>query len=166
MSDTVTEDKKLSELRTDVKTIVDSIDGKIKIAKDGALTVEDNLFESTLPEGLTMDQITAGRNHTANFVSAGQYVFGRKAVDALAKNKELTEIEGSLSLGGKDSVKYNVERKHTYMNRMGANKDNPVEVVKHGICVATVDTVVGKGGQLKLARQHVGQYAAELLGGK
>lgn len=160
-----TTEKTLADLKPAVTELAEKMTKQISVKKSGDVEIAENLFESTLPEGMTMDTVTAVRQHTANFIAAGQYTFGRAAVDAMSKNKDLNEVSASVSLGCKDTVEYSVERSHTYMDRMGANKDNPREIVKHGVCTATITMqgTAGSSGQLGLARKHVGAYAAQLL---
>lgn len=156
-----TAEKKLAAIKPEVAELSERLSKHISVAKDGTTTVGENLFDSHLPDGLTPDVVNNVRNYTANFIAAGQHSFGMAAVDAMKENKKLNEVTTSIGLGGKDQVDLTVTRSKTYVDRMGDNKDNPREIVKHGVCVATV-TQAGHSnstGQLGLVRKHIGQYA-------
>lgn len=163
---TVSAEKKQASFKPEVQELADKIAKGISIKKTGESTIEENLYESHLPEGLTMETVSNVRRYTSNFIAAGQHAFGVAAVDAMKKNDDLFKLSDTVSLGDKDSVTYTVERNRTFMVHVGANKDNPKPVLKHGICAATVVMAgtSGSAGQLKIARTHVGAYAAKLLG--
>lgn len=161
-----TAEKKLADIKPEVVELSNRLSKHIAVAKDGTTTVGENLFESHLPESLTPEVVAEVRNYTSNFIAAGQHSFGMAAVGALNDNKKLNEVSTTIGLGGKDTLELSVARSKTYVDRMGENKDNPREIVKYGVCVATV-TQAGHSnstGQLGLVRKHIGQHAAELLG--
>lgn len=163
---TVNAEKKQASFKPEVQELADKIAKGITIKKTGESAIEENLYEAHLPEGMTMETVRDVRAYTSNFIAAGQHAFGVAAVDAMKKNDDLQKVTDTLGLGEKDTVTYTVERNRTFMDHMGANKDNPKPILKHGVCSATVTMAgtAGSVGQLKIARTHVGAYAAKLLG--
>lgn len=161
-----TQEKKLAAIKPEILDLSDRLSKQLEVAKDGTTKVGENLFESNLPEGLTAETVASVRQYTNDFIAAGQHSFGMAAVKVMADNKKLEKASATIGLGGKDQLDLTVNRHQTFLNRMGENKDNPVEVHKYGVCVATV-THAGqdnKTGQLGLVRKHIGAHAQELLG--
>ncbi len=128
----------------------------LSIDKDtGAGTATADLYNTTLPEGLTKDIVKAVSEHNTNFVAAGAHAFGMMAVDAMAKNKKLENASVTIPMGHRDSVTHNLARSKTFINQMSENKD---EVTHYGKMTSTLEVRAGKnGGQLKAARALVAE---------
>ena len=135
--------------------------GIIVDPKTGVTLEKDDLYESNLPQGLTIDTIKQVSDYNTSFIAAGTYAFGKLAVEAMAGNKELSTITAELKMGIKDSLSLNIERKKEFVNRLG----DGATVEKYGAITASYDVRSGKGssGQLKAARNVIGELAEASL---
>ena len=131
--------------------------------RNGAITAEDNTFEKTLPEDLTMDIVNKVSDHNTTFVSAGIHAMGRMAIDAMSQHKNLDSASGTINMGGKDTLAATIDRSRTYANRL---QEGATDVVKYGVTDVDYTVVAGKNaGQLKKVRQAIGEYAHDHLKG-
>lgn len=118
----------------------------------------DGVYEANLPEGLTMPIVTQVSEYNTDFVAASAYAFGQVAVKAMAADKTLDQLTGTIPMAGKDAVHHTIHREKTYANALGGGDP----IVKQGVMVTTLETRAGKnGGQLKAARNEIGSLAAE-----
>lgn len=121
---------------------------------------EDGLYETTLPEHLTMETIKAVSDHNTTFIAAGAYAFGKLAIDAMKDNKDLPSANLEVKMGGRDTVSYNVDRSKEFSNHLG----DGVATIKHAVVTTSYDVRAGKnGGQLKAARQAIGEMGMNAL---
>jgi hypothetical protein len=128
--------------------------------KEGTITAGADIFQSTLPEDLSMETVQKVREHNTTFVAAGAHSFGTASIDLLAGNKKLDRITTEISLGGKDNVTYSMDRSKTTVDHLHGKG----EVVKFGVLTTTLETVAGKNaGQLKAVRTEMGTIAMERL---
>jgi hypothetical protein len=83
-------------------------------AKTGATTVEEGLFEKSLPEGMTADQVSKVHEHEAVFAQAAVHALGTKACDVIKKHKELETVTAEFPMSGKDHLNVSVKREQTF----------------------------------------------------
>lgn len=145
--------------------IAAQIKGNLSIEKGtNIISEKEGTFYSTLPENLTEELVTAVDEHRTIYTAAGTLAAGEIAVEAMKKDAKLTEVKGSLSLGGTTSMNVIVSRSAEYPNP----KDHSGEkIVKFGATRTEYDFngAHGKSGQLKAARAQISELAAQQLKG-
>ena len=131
--------------------------------RNGAITAEENTFEKTLPEDLTMDIVNKVSDHNTTFVAAGVHAMGQMAIESMGQHKNLDSASGTIKMGGKDTLEVGIDRSRTYANRL---QEGATDVVKYGVTDIDYTVVAGKNaGQLKKVKQAIGEYAHEHLKG-
>ena len=154
------------------KTVTQPKESIVALAKriaDG-LTLDTNtgigseskeLYKELLPEELTMEQVKAVSEYNTDFIAAGAYAFGQMAVNAMSKNKDLTEASVDVNMGHRDVLKLSVDREKSYRNPLGGEGATST---KYGVVTAAYEVKSGKnGGQLKTARNAINAMALDLL---
>lgn len=131
--------------------------------KTGILSETESAFEKTLPEGLTAEVVAQVDQARTTFVAASTVAAGKLAVDAMASNKELTEVNGSLALGGTSSLDLSFKRSQE-VTKVGTDD----KITKYGTSAVGYNFEGGRGsvGQLKAARAAVADYGLEKLASK
>lgn len=86
-----------TELKPEVLAIADELRKSAKL-EEGKVTFDKEVFEKTLPEGLTNKLVRQAEHHKQNFGLAQSLVTGELAIPAMAKNKELKEVVASTAL--------------------------------------------------------------------
>jgi hypothetical protein len=146
------------------KDLADKLGDQIKTAAKSSENIDNSLWTAHLPEGVTAEVDEKLRDHRITFQNATALAFGRAMTDIVADSKGTVE-KGTISIGmgGRDAVEHQYSAKETFVNRM--DKDNPVEVTKHGHMVTklTIAGTSGSSGQLGAVRKTIGQQAAERL---
>lgn len=160
----MTEAKK-PELHADVAALSTKITAGITMdSKAGTASANADLYKDNLPADLTMEAVKAVSDYNTTFVAAGAHAFGKLAVDAMKSNKKLDKVAVDIPMGVKDKVSYTVERSKEVSNPF--DKDAK-PTTKYGDIKTTYEVKAGKnGGQLKTARQLIGEYAAAAIGAK
>lgn len=131
--------------------------------KTGHGEAADGLYESNLPEGLTVEAVKAVSDYNTTFVAAGTHAFGTLAVEAMKGSKSLTEATVQIKMFGKDTLGVSVQRSKDYNNSL-AKEGEPKTITKHGVITTTYDVVAGNNrGQLKAARNEIAALASEFL---
>lgn len=152
-------------LKDDVLALATKLEKGMTVEKKtGAGSTGDaDLYHDNLPESLTPEVVKAVGDYNANFIAAGAYAFGKLAVDAMKGNKSLEQASIEVKMGGRDTVAYTVDRHTSHANHLGGGE--PVE--KYGVVTAKYSARAGKGsaGQLKVARNLIGELAMEKLKG-
>jgi hypothetical protein len=116
MTEKANEAGKISE---GVLDLAAKLKGKIKVESDtGVGNAEDNLYKDLLPEGLTLKVVEQVKRHDRDFIAAGAQVFGDLAVEAMVKNKKLTEASVHIPMTKMDSVNYHMDRHRQYQNHL------------------------------------------------
>lgn len=149
-------------LKDEVLELAKKIEKSIEIdKKSGVATTKGDVYNENLPEGITPEIVKDVSNFNTKFIAAGAYAFGKVAVDAMAHNKSLETSTLEISMGNRDSIGYNVDRKREYTNHLSGNGEKQVKL---GVVTASFDVRAGKnGGQLKAARTLIGELASEKL---
>ena len=162
MTEKANEAGKISE---GVLDLTAKLKGKIKVESDtGVGNAEDNLYKDLLPEGLTLKVVEQVKRHDRDFIAAGAQVFGDLAVEAMVKNKKLTEASVHIPMTKMDSVNYHLDRHRQYQNHLTGD-GTPVD--KYGILTTTYEIKGGKNaGDLKKVRTELQEHAAKKLAGK
>lgn len=146
----------------EVKGLSGVIKTSMKVNKDGTTEVQDDIWEKTLPEGLTKKQVAAVKNHEANFIAAGALALGELAVDAMKKHSGLDEVKATVKMHGRDSASFQVNRSRSFRNPQNPDAD---PVVKFGTIATSFKNHAGRNaGELKKVMEEIGELAGKTLG--
>ena len=123
-----------------------------------------HIFESTLPENMTVETVKAVNNHVSNFVAASAKAFGELSIEAMAGNKDLNETSIEIKTVDKDHVGHTVRRKAVYENRIRPTEGSDNTFTVYGAMSTEYKTRAGKNtGSLKAVRTHITELAMEKL---
>lgn len=152
-------------IHEEVVKLASDIKAKIKIDQEtGVGEAEEGLYEKTLPEDLNIKVVKKVKRHDRNFIAAGAKVFGELAVEAMAKNKKLTEANIEIPMSTYDSVSYHVDRHREYTNHLAGDGS---KLDKYGVLTTTYTAKGGKNsGDLKKVRVSLQELAKKKLAGK
>ncbi len=152
----------MSGINENVSDLAAKIKKSIKVDnKTGVSEVQDDVWESTLPEGLTKEQIKAVKNHETNFVAATTMAVGDLALAAMKKNHELDEVSASVGMYGYDKVQVNVMRQDEYPNLRNPDAG---PIVKLGATRTKFSVHGGKNaGELKKVFAYITEEAQKAL---
>ena len=116
---------------------------------NGVISFEEDYFESTLPEGMTMAMVKGVQKHSAALMAATTVAVGTQAAEAFEGDPDLSEVTASYKVGG--------DRVQVVMTR-------PTEENKGIAPVRNIVDVYGAGdrGELKKARKFVGDLFSNL----
>lgn len=99
-----------------------------ELAEGGALPYTEEAFKKTLPEDLSYETVLRVQDHlqaaTVGFTDAA----GRKGIDSLAKNKDLSSIVATANFG-RDVVTVDVQRTATFRNPKTGEQTSKVGAV-------------------------------------
>lgn len=96
------------------------------------------IYEKTLPDGITIDVVDQIQNHNADFVAAGVLSFHNIAMRQMTEDKECTEMSGKIKMGYKSNVQIDIEREHPWKDHLHGGEDKvsygatTVKLVTHG----------------------------------
>lgn len=128
--------------------------------KTGLLTQTEGSFENLLPEGLTIEHVTSVDTHRSNYAAAGARAVGMLGAETLRDHPSLSEVKGTLSLGGTTNINLVVNRstEHNNMAKPGE------KITKYGSMTVDYEFSGAKNsGQLKAARREVQDIATAYL---
>lgn len=142
----------------DLSTKMNEFVGKVE---NSTVKTNDDMYEKLLPEGVTMKEVKTISDYNTDFIAAATHNISQKAIEAMASDKSITEVSGSVKMGVNDSLNVGVDRQKTYTNHLQGG----AETVKYGVVTAAYETrgSKGSGGQLKAVRAHINAIAAEQL---
>ena len=154
---------KLPAINEKTVALADKLQSDIETAVSSKGNIDNSLYESNLPEGITKEVDNAVREYRQQFHHATGLAYGRAMVAAAAKDKKIEEGTISIGMGGKDVIEHHFKRREEFTNRM--DKDNPQTVVKYGHMTTklTIAGTSGSSGQLAAVRKTIGALAAEKL---
>lgn len=135
----------------EVEAIADVVQKGLTYDKAGKkFTPADKLFESTLPEGLTIDSVMAGYDAVTNFVAGSKLGFGLASIEAMKSDKKLDTTTVEISLGGKNFVTHSAKRSATYPGISKPGEEPKPPVTKYSPISTTVTMEAGRNvGDMK-----------------
>jgi len=135
----------------------------ITIAKDHTVSVNDDLYTSTLPEGLTKAIVEQVSDHNAVFIAASGDAFGKLATQAMVKDKSLAELTVVIPTVRKDHVDQTFTRTVVSTNAF-AKTEAEKQVTKHGVLSTSYSIRAGKNkGDLQAVRAQLSEAAGKLF---
>jgi len=144
------------KLKQDIVDLSKLIAGEIKINKDGIVEVPEDLFEKTLPENISLNQVRDVQRHCGNVLAASLHALSEPAIDAFKKDKKLESVSMSYKVG--DDVQSHVIERSRMTGAPGGEK-----TARFGYSVSKHDVRASGSnrGELKKVRQLISNMASE-----
>jgi hypothetical protein len=166
MSTTATKDKTetaIPGVKQDIINIAAAIKKDMTLdAKTGVITVNKDLYERLLPEGLTKDTIELVQQHNTEFAAAAGLAIGEVAIPAMKKHKELERVSVSIPTVQKDAFNLNFDRSRQVPDR---NAEGGGTKTKFGSLGVEFQMYGAKSrGQLGKVKEHLSSLALDALG--
>lgn len=157
----------MSEVKQAILDLAATIKPMFTLAENGVVVASDDLYEKTLPEGVTVDQIKAIQQHNTALVAATAMAVGELSVDAFKADKDLQRVSAEFSAVG-DKISATVTRSREYpaggIPKEGEVRDPNAKITKYGVIDAGYEVVSnGNKGELKKVRAHIAALAASVL---
>lgn len=123
--------------------------------KTGETTVQPDIYDQGLPEGVTPDVIKKISDYDTNFVAAGQHAVGNAAIKAIGENPELNKVSADIPMGYKNNLHVSFTGKVD-----GPEGKEPT----YGVMEAILTVRAGNNGaQSKIVRSMLGELAQAAL---
>lgn len=123
------------------------------------IDVDDKLFESTLPEGLSLKHVKEVQSHIRNVATALMQIAGEESIDVFKKNNDVNTVALSVNAGHQ---KINAVSKRTHVTR---NPSTGEETTHHGFVSVHAPLSV-PAGSITYVRSKVGAAFAKAGLGK
>lgn len=158
---TEVKEHKKTEIKAEILAMSDIIHKSLTVnKKEGSVTAADDIYEKTLPEGLTMDTVNAVGDHLKTFVPAAAHAFGKSAFEAMKAHKGTERVLTDIHLGKNDKLSLASDRKSVTHPPGDATK----EIVTYNRVTVSLDLRAGKSGsQLKAVRSEMNELAMAAL---
>lgn len=129
---------------------------------DGKATISKEAYVSTLPEGITKEQVETIQKHNGVFYPAVTHAFGEKAIVAMKKDKALDQLTLETPLTGHDHFDITFSRTKTFPNPATPGES----VVKYGVVNAQLVTQAARAnrGDMNTIRDILAEKALAALG--
>lgn len=152
----------LPAIKEEIIDLANALKKEFEIGEGGVITVPKDLYEKTLPEGLTLADVKKVQEHNTALVAASALAVGEVGNAHFKKHKK----DDRLSLefkAGVDSISIDYQRSKEYPNFK--DPEGP-KIQKYGILTAGYESQAGVGsrGQLSRVKKNLAAKAAELLG--
>ncbi len=123
----------------------------------GQGSATEDAYKKGLPENVTYQQTEDVRNYNVNFRLASMEIVGDKVLEIMRGNKSLDVATVHVPMGGKDSIKFTVDRER----KMHNPQDASTPIVKQGYITATLETSLdAKDASFKAIRTEIGDAFA------
>ena len=121
----------------------------------GVVNSQEDIFEKTLPQDLTMAVVNQVANHNTTFVAAATHAFGTMAMNTMKDNSKLDTVIGSFDMGGDDQLSM-IYARSKEMHVPGKDE----KITKYGVTNIAYEVKAGKnGGELKKVRAELNELA-------
>jgi hypothetical protein len=145
----------LDKVNNEVKAISTGF-GKMVFDDAGVAIIAKDLFEKTLPEGLTMESVKAVQDHILNFSDGGTLALGEAGIEHLKAHPDLAFVTMKVKLG-RDQLSGSFTRTANYRN-----VSTGAPIVKFG--VSDTKLVIGKNSKRKDHRLVTDYLADKAVG--
>lgn len=152
MSDKIT-------LKPETETLTKLIQDGLKIDKSGAVTVEENLYAKTLPEGVTIEQVAKIDEHNTLFAAAALNALGNAALPVMKKNANIEQVAAFIPTAGKSGFDAKFVRDTESRNP----KTNEITKGHGGASIKFDFYGTGSRGELKKVKSMLADKAAAAL---
>ncbi len=157
-----------TEIKPAVRVLADQFKAGIKIPKierdntEVELQFADDAWHNTLPEGMTVGQVSAVHNHHTNTMAAGKLAVGEVGIEVMSKHKAVERVTGTLKLADKDTMSFGVNRQNE-----GRNPRDGSVTTSYGRASASFDLYgAANRGENKKVSAHLGELGEKALAPK
>lgn len=155
--------KKKTAISADVMAIVDQQKDYLTFNIEERRIVEKTpgeLYEKTLPDGVTLEEVEKIDLHRVNFVAASAYTAGKMAVDAMKNDSTIDQVTMAVQMGKGTLADFVVDRRHEQPNHLQGGDP----IVIHGRVLPRLKTKAGSGNStMKAVRAEVARLGQESL---
>jgi len=154
----------MSDKTPTINEDIKSLAAKLSVTIDpttGLATLQDDAYESTLPEGITADTIKSLHKHNTSFITAMGLAVGEAAIPVMKKHADLKIVEAETkdSAGNKFGI--------TFHRTKPSGPPGGEKTDKFGVLSADIELrAARKIGQLAAVRAHLGDLATKQLAKK
>lgn len=141
----------MSQISNEVVALSDKIKKAVEVdASTGVITTPKDLYESLLPETLTIEQVKTLQEHNSQVIAASAKAVGELAIPLMAENKELDRVSLEIGVGHKDKINVTFDR-----SRQVPDRETNGTKTKHGIVSAdyTMYGAKSRGEMLKVKNE-------------
>lgn len=131
--------------------------------KDSAvISLADNAYVGTLPEGITAELLKKIDEHNAIFLPAATKAFGELSIEQMKENKALASTHAGFAMTDDKTFQLSMMREKQFRNPQG---DTPI--IKHGYITAAVESTEAstKRGALKSVCDDIAEQTLKALMG-
>jgi hypothetical protein len=89
----------MSDVKANVREMADTLKAGIALNDAGQPALAADAYESTLPEGMTLDARKAWEKHDNTFMCASALAFGEFSAEHMAKNKDVDQTNTRVVMG-------------------------------------------------------------------
>lgn len=152
----------MSELKKETLDLSAKI-GKGLTLDNEVITASDGLYESLLPEGISMDTLERVQAHNTEVLAATAHAVGMIGIEAMKKDESLNKVTLELPTVGKDTFNFAFERSRQVRASAPGEKDTAMKT-KYGISTIGVDYYgAGPRGEVQAVKTFLSDTAAEAL---
>lgn len=158
----IKDDTKISQEVLDMSAVIEK---GLTISK-GEVSVADNLYISTLPDGLTEEQVKAVQSHNSVFFPAASLALGNVGIPVLKKDQKVERLTAGFNMIGKDEFSVSLDRMKTSHNPQSTTEKPLPDVVNYGVLSASYTTHGARAtvGQMGHVRAHLKAAALKAYG--
>lgn len=136
-------------------------------SKTGVIAVEDGLYKTCLPEGLTPDTVRVVHDHEHKFVAASALAVSNIGLKAMKSHADLTEVTAHVPMSGRNYTDVHYARSREFPNIKDSANPDAKPIVSHGVLTMKMHSTSGSNtGEVGRVRAYAKQMAAEALGSK
>lgn len=147
--------------------IVEKIKASFTGIETGKGKSEGDIFNETLPEGLTAETVKAVSDHVTVFTAAGMEAAGTAVAAAMKKDKKLDMVDVTVPLGDFGNATYGIYREKEVTVPPAEKGGEPTKKLQYGSTKVDVTFVAGKNsGLLGQARAAIKEDFSEKFGPK
>lgn len=156
----------MSEIKKEVLDLSKKIGDGLSLGEKGIIAPAEGLYETLLPEGLSMDTLERVQAHNTEVLAATMHAVGKIAIPAMQKDDTLNKVTLELPTVGKDTFSFAFDRSRQVRDGAPGDKDAGMKT-KYGISTIAVDIYgAGNRGDVGAVKSFLSQDAADALSGK
>jgi len=152
----------MTEIKKEVLDMSEKI-GKGLTLDGNVVSASDGLYESLLPEGVSMDLLERVQAHDTEVLAATALAVGKMGNHAMKKDETLNKISLVMPTVGKDTFSFAYDRSRQVRDGAPGDKDAGMKT-KYGIMTLGVDKYgAGNRGEVGAVKSFLSAEAAEML---
>jgi hypothetical protein len=152
----------MSEIRKEVIDLSEKI-GKGLTIDGNVVSAADGLYESLLPEGISMDMLERIQAHDTEVLAATALAVGKMGNQVFKKDETINKITCVVPTVGKDTFGFAYDRSRQVRDAAPRTEGAGMKT-KYGVMTVSVDKYgAGNRGDMGAVKSFLSNEAAELL---